>query len=277
MTVTQQTKNVDVKDLYVSQLTREIKELKLNENDYKNISGTLANLEKRYAQVKSEKFQSEQVNAKKIDELIQKLANLRTKNDDYKTRIMEKETECKNISEDIEGAERLLNSKKQAVDQMNFNLDDLITKKGQFETELAQVKNLYSRVSGEREEVYTSIQLGNQRLQELVPKERGLEQDKSDLEAKIEGKKKSIAGLNNDIAELERTIDALKTDIEEKEAEANEVEQVIISLSSKIQNERRTRDAERDELELLNTELAKQLNTINDLHVTLQKTQGKLR
>jgi chromosome segregation ATPase len=277
VTIQQQTKNVDVKDLYVSQLTREIKELKLNENDYKNISGTLANLEKRYAQVKSEKFQAEQVNSKKIDELIQKLANLRTKNDDYKNRIMEKETECKNISEDIEGAERLLNSKKQTVDQMNFSLDDLITKKSQFETELAQVKNLYSRVSGEREEVYTSIQLGNQRLQELVPKERGLEQDKSDLEAKIEGKKKSINGLNSDIAELERTIDALKTDIEEKDAEANDVEQVIISLSSKIQNERRTRDSERDELELLNTELAKQLNTINDLHVTLQKAQGKLR
>jgi len=269
--------NNDAKDLYISQLMREIKELKLNDSDYKNIAGTVANLEKRYSQLKSEKAQNEHANAKKHDELVERLAGLRTRIDDYKTRIQEKETECKNMSEDIEGAQRLFTSKKQAVDQLNFELDDLINKKSHFENELAQQKNTHARLQSEREEYFTNIQLGNRKLDELFNTANNLDKENADLEAKIEAKKKAVENLNAVISDCERETEQIKGDIDDKESECSEVERFIISLSSKLDNEKRSRDSEKDELDHANMELTKLQNQINELQLTLQKAQAKLR
>jgi chromosome segregation ATPase len=267
----------DAKDLYINQLMREIKELKLNDNDYKNIATTVSNLEKRYAQLRSEKAQSEHSNAKKHDELVERLATMRTKIDDYRSRIQEKENECKNLSEDIEGGQRLFTSKKQSVDQLTFELDDLINKRSQLESEVAQLKNTHARVLAEREEYFTNIQLGNRKLDDLFKADKQLEEENSELEARIESKKRSIDALNNNVGECEREIEQVRADIDDKEADCCEVEKIIISLTAKIDNEKRSRDLEKSELDTSNVEFTKLLNQINDLQLTLQKAQGKLR
>jgi chromosome segregation ATPase len=267
----------DAKDLYIAQLMREIKELKLNDNDYKNIASTVANLEKRYSQLRSEKAQSEHANAKKHDELVERLATLRTKIDEYRNRIQEKENECKNLSEDIEGGQRLFTSKKQSVDQLTFELDDLINKRSQLESEVAQLKNTHARVLTEREEYFTNIQLGNRKLDDLFKADKQLEEENADLEARIEAKKRGIETLNAHTGECEREIDQVRADIDDKEADCCEVEKFIISLTSKIDNEKRARDLEKSELDMSNNEFTKLLNQINDLQLTLQKAQGKLR
>ena len=119
----------DSKDIYISQLVREIKDLKLNDHDYRNIAGTVANLEKRLAQLKADKAQTESNNHRKHEELVERLASIRTKIDEFKSRTADKETDCKNISADIESSQRALTSKKQNIEQLTFEVDDLISKK----------------------------------------------------------------------------------------------------------------------------------------------------
>lgn len=256
---------------------REIKELKLNDTDYRNIATTVSNLEKRYSQLKSEKAQSEHANAKKHDELVERLASLRTKIDEYRTRIQDKENECKHLSEDIEGGQRLFTSKKQSVDQLTFELDDQINKRSQLETEVAQLKTTHSRLDAEREEYTTNVQLGNRKLDDLCKAERILQEENSELEARIEAKKKSVNDLNHYIGDCEREIDQIRSDIDEKTMESSEVEKLIISLSAKNDNERRARDVEKSELDSSNAEFHRLLNQINDLDLSLQKAKAKLR
>ena len=267
----------EAKDLYVNQLMREINELKMNDKDYQNIASTVANLEKRYSQLKAEKLQSEQSNAKRHDELVDRLASLRTRIDEYKNKIMEKETECKNIQEDIEGAQRLHNSKKQSVDQLTFELDDFINKKGQLESELAELKNSHARLVSEREQVYTNVNLGNRKLEEHVSNQKLLEEENTDLEGRIDAKKRILEGLNTQIADSERDIDQIKADSDEKERDCGDLEKNALALRSKIEIEKRNRDTEKDELDAANFEFTKLLNLINELQLSLQKTQSKLR
>lgn len=267
----------EAKDLYISQLMREIKDLKQSEVDYKNIASTVANLERRYSQMKTEKAQAEFANSKKHDELVDRLAGLRTKIDEYKLRLAEKESECKNINEDIEGVQRSHTLKKQSVDQLTFELDELINKKSQFENELSSLKNLHSRVIGEREDLFTSINLGNRKLEELYKNASTLESENNDLEARIEAKRRAVDALNGHISEGEREIDQIRAEIEDKEHDCGEIEKSIITLSSKLDNEKRARDSEKEDLDNSNLDFSKLLNTINELNLTLQKTQAKLR
>ena len=267
----------DSKDIYISQLVREIKELKLNDHDYTNIAGTVANLEKRLSQLRADKSQSELTNQRKHDEMVDRLAGFRTKIDEYKGRIGEREIDCKNLAEDIEAAQRTHIIKKQNIEQLSFDHDDLLNKKSQLETDLVSLKNLHARVSSEREESVAQVQLGNRRYDELFGVEKTLEADIEELEARIEGKKKSIDRLNAEVGEAERNSEDLRAAVQERDVEASDLEKVIISLNSKIDNERRSRDLEKDELDMVNSEYARLLSLINDLQLTLQKAQGKLR
>ena len=267
----------DSKDIYISQLVREIKDLKLNDHDYRNIAGTVANLEKRLAQLKADKAQTESNNQRKHEDLVERLAGIRTKIDEYKSRTGEKENECKNISADIEASQRALTSKKQNIEQLTFEVDDLINKKSQLENDLVSLKSLHSRVSTEREEYFTSVQLGSNRIDELAVYKKNIEAEIDDLEARIDGKRKSLEKLNNDLGEIERETESYREEINNKDLDISETDKGIISLTSKIDMERRSRDVEKDELDMLNAELARLMNTTNELQLSLQKTNGKLR
>lgn len=267
----------DSKDLIISQLMREINELRVNDADYTNINLQLSNLEGRYAQLKSEKVTKEAEMGKKHLDLMNHLAKIRSDVDMMKSKISSKEKELKHANEDTETTNQLIIQKKELLDQLNFEAEDLITKKEMIEHEHSSLRHDLNRYEAEKQELLTSLQTANNILEDSISRERELTLDLESIESSINNKSHSIESLRAEISEIESENDQLKSLIREKEFEGEELQSAVTCLESNLVADETEKRRMMDQLELANNNLAKDMLNNNRMQDDLNRLEGKIR
>lgn len=142
----------DSKDLIISQLKREIMELKISDNDYNNINAQLGNLERRYAQLKQEKNDAESDFSKKADHQMKTLASLKTEIDSYVYQIQEKDSEFRGLLEDYESLEAMFVAKEDVLESQKVECQDLENRNRKAEEEVAVLKRQCDKLNSEKQE-----------------------------------------------------------------------------------------------------------------------------
>ena len=143
---------VDSKDLVISQLKREIMELKISDKDYNNISAQLTNLERRYTQLKQEKSENEMEFGRKTDHQMKTLASLKSEIDSLFVQCDEKNNEYRNGLEDYEHLEGLLISKEDILENQRVESQDYENRRRKIEEEVSTFRRQHDKLSVEKNE-----------------------------------------------------------------------------------------------------------------------------
>jgi chromosome segregation ATPase len=128
----------------------------------------------------------------------------------------------------------LIVGKKELLDQLHFEAEDLFSKKEQIEYEHSNLRHDLNRFEAEKQELLTTLQTGNNLLEESLSRERELTLDLENIESRIDNKSHNIEALRAEINEIDSENDQLKSLIREKEFQAEELQSAVTCLESNL-------------------------------------------
>jgi len=91
----------DSKDLIISQLKREIMELRVNERDLGAMNAQLSGLEQKYRMLQDDKSQIESESRNKTEKNLRTIAQMKTELDSFKRNLDDKNNEYETLMNDL--------------------------------------------------------------------------------------------------------------------------------------------------------------------------------
>merc|ERR1712166_1480525 len=130
----------DSKDLIISQLKREIMDLRVNERDLGAMNSQLAGLESKYRLLQDDKAQMEQDHRNKSDKNLRSMAQMRTELDSLKRQNEEKNGEYDALLNDLGELENLQSFKEQQLENNKSEEAEAVDMRQRAEEELTAAK-----------------------------------------------------------------------------------------------------------------------------------------
>lgn len=271
------TQGGDSKDLIISQLMREINELKVNDQDYTNLNLQLNTIENRYSLLKSEKDGKEIEFLKKAESLIARLADTRGVIDTSQKAIAEKEQDIRVLDEDLDKISQVIQTKNEAIKQMSFEGEDLDSRKESLEIELIELRRQINVTETEKFELLTQLQNMESHLEDCILSERELDEQITQNDSMVEATAQNNDMLRAEIDDIEKENTQMRDLISQKQGEIEEFEREAQTLESQLVNEENVKRRLHDEVSDLNNVLAKEIIESNMRQNDLIKLEGLIR
>lgn len=268
---------VDSKDLVISQLKREIMELKISDKDYNNISAQLTNLERRYTQLKQEKSENEMEFGRKTDHQMKTLASLKSEIDSLFVQCDEKNNEYRNGLEDYEHLEGLLISKEDILENQRVESQDYENRRRKIEEEVSTFRRQHDKLSVEKNEQENHIQRVSAQLEDYIDQAKNIENEILDNQEQNKGKTDHIEDTKQVVEEFRKENEHCEFIYREKENDHENTIRIINDLETEVSNVERDRDTFKSEVNKINGLYQKDLEETRQLEAKLHELSTGLK
>jgi chromosome segregation ATPase len=244
-------KQADSRDLIITQLKREINDIKTAERDIVGVNSQLSTIEHKYRLLQDEKNIIDREYKARSENNMRRIAQLKSEEENFARKLTAKSKEYENLLQDLKEMEHLGNFKQQTLEGIQNNLREAGDLKRNLEQEINLLRRKIKKETDSKSEVVDRIDIGSKKLDDLISQNKeccteiaGLEEElrlKSNQEAELDKslglKNKELAiatdllsQVNNQIEDMQQTIDELEQERNNRRKDREDMNSKLAAL-----------------------------------------------
>ena len=215
--------NDNSKDLLISQLKREINDIKSNNNDNNYFKSKQMKIELQLKSLGHEKAEVETDGKKDTDYLLKKIANIKTEIQNENDILNSLDNEFPNLLDDVQRIEKVLFDKNEALDGLVTEITNVIDTKKNIEDDRVKLEKYLYDLNLDSKDLEYKLIKSNKKLDELVYQKEAQQEKINKLQQELEKETENEERLEQFLLSLNSEIEESRDNYEELNDKYNEM------------------------------------------------------